>query len=397
MSHAVSRPLGCALVGVTRGPAFLPALRFMGFMLFMAAYPLRISAAADGAEAPREPSERSPTMVSRDEMERVYEEVRTPHKYGVILRGAEKKAVDCPSVFRHEDRWYMIYIVFDGGGYETALAHSDDLLHWRPLGTILARREGTWDARQAAGYAALQDTTWGGPCTLRRHEGWCWLSYLGGALEGYETDPLAIGLAHTRDPSVPTGWTRLESNPVLQPQDPDTRWFETKTLYKSNVIRDPAARLGAPFVMFYNGKCATGERIGMAVSDDMVRWRRHGSEPLIDNGSGTSGDPQVVRIGDLWVMFYFGAFWKPNAFDTFACSHDLEHWTKWDGPHLVEPSEPWDATYAHKPWVLKWNGVVYHFYCAVGDEGRVIALATSADLKAGDADAVPRRGEDPHE
>jgi hypothetical protein len=25
--------------------------------------------------------------------------------------------------------------------------------------------------------------------------------------------------------------------------------------------------------------------------------------------------------------------------------------------------------------------VVYHFYCAVGTEGRVIALATSEDLK----------------
>jgi hypothetical protein len=31
--------------------------------------------------------------------------------------------------------------------------------------------------------------------------------------------------------------------------------------------------------------------------------------------------------------------------------------------------------------VLKHDGVVYHFYCAVGDEGRVIALATSKDLK----------------
>ena len=41
------------------------------------------------------------------------------------------------------------------------------------------------------------------------------------------------------------------------------------------------------------------------------------------------------------------------------------------------PSEPWDKTYAHKPWVIKHNGVVYHFYCAVGDQGRVIALATS--------------------
>nr|HPI75017.1 glycosylase [bacterium] len=90
---------------------------------------------------------------------------------------------------------------------------------------------------------------------------------------------------------------------------------------------------------------------------------------------------QVVRIDDLWVMFYFGAFWQPNAFDTFACSYDLVHWTDWNGPHLIEPSEPWDATYAHKPWLVTHEGIVYHFYCAVGDQGRVIALATSKKLR----------------
>jgi predicted GH43/DUF377 family glycosyl hydrolase len=81
-------------------------------------------------------------------------------------------------------------------------------------------------------------------------------------------------------------------------------------------------------------------------------------------------------------MFYFGAFYKPKAFETFAASHDLVTWTKWDGPHLIEPSLPWDNEYAHKPWVIKHEGVVYHFYNAVGNEGRVIALATSKDLKA---------------
>ena len=119
----------------------------------------------------------------------------------------------------------------------------------------------------------------------------------------------------------------------------------------------------------------------MAVSDDMIHWQRFGKEPVVANGEekqrGISGDPQIVRMGDLWVMFYFGAFWQPGAFDTFACSTDLVHWTKWTGPHLIEPSEPWDKTFAHKPWVIKHDGVVYHFYCAVGDQGRVIALATS--------------------
>jgi predicted GH43/DUF377 family glycosyl hydrolase len=135
--------------------------------------------------------------------------------------------------------------------------------------------------------------------------------------------------------------------------------------------------------MYYNAKQQGPwiERIGMAVSRDMVRWSRYGHGPVIDNGKGISGDPQIVRIGELWVMFYFGAGWKPGAFDTFAASYDLVHWTKWTGADLVAPSMPWDKTYAHKPWVLKHDGVVYHFYCAVGTEGRVIALATSRDLR----------------
>jgi predicted GH43/DUF377 family glycosyl hydrolase len=284
-------------------------------------------------------------------------------------------------VFRHGDKWYMVYIIFDGSGYETAIAESQDLLKWEPLGKIMRFREGTWDARQAAGFIALQEYIWGGSYELQKYEGKYWLSYIGGALEGYETDPLAVGIAWTLDPARPVEWNRLEE-PVLSRDQPDVREFEALTQYKSNIIYDKDQTLGYPFVMFYNGKKKHGyERIGMAVSRDMKYWYRYGVEPVIDNGKGISGDPQITKIDDVWVMFYFGAGWRPKAFDTFACSCDLVHWTKWDGPHLVEPSEPWDQTYAHKPWVVKHDGIVYHFFCAVGDQGRVIALATSKDLR----------------
>ena len=92
----------------------------------------------------------------------------------------------------------------------------------------------------------------------------------------------------------------------------------------------------------------------------------------------------IQKIGDVWVMFYFGLAKKADswpAFDTFACSHDLVNWTNWDGEHLIEPSEPFDSQYAHKPYVVKHGGVVYHFYCAVGDRGRTIAVATSQDMR----------------
>lgn len=320
--------------------------------------------------------------VTDADLQRVYEQAKTPYKYGVVLRGAGGDMVDCPQVFRHRGRWYMTYIRFDGAGYDTWLAESPDLLAWKPLGRILSRRAGRWDAEQVAGFTSLHDPRWGGSAALAKHAGRYWLTYVGGALKGYETDPLSIGVASTTNPASAHEWQR-EDRPVLSPADADARRWERLTLYKSCVVHDRHRRLGAPYVMFYNAKSQNGhERIGMAISDDMRTWRRYGTDPVIDNGSGISGDPQVVRMGDLWVMFYFGAFWRPGAFDTFAVSRDLVNWRKWTGPDLVAPSEPWDRTYAHKPWLIRHRGVTYHFYCAVGDEGRVIALATSKDLRA---------------
>jgi predicted GH43/DUF377 family glycosyl hydrolase len=315
-------------------------------------------------------------------MQRIYDEVKTPHKYGIVLRVPEgKKYVDCPSVFRHGDKWYMVYITFDDTGYETEIAESDDLLKWNRLGKIMSFGESGWDHIQKAGYIALQDTEWGGSARLQKYKGRYWLSYFGGELKGYETDPLSIGIAWTKTPDKAVEAERLPV-PVLTRDQPDVRDWERLTYFKSNIIRDPQKSLGYPFIMYYNAKSPRKhELIGMAVSNDMVTWLRYGDDAIIDAGRGISGDPQLVKIGDVWVMFYFGAFWRPGAFDTFACSYDLAHWTKWTGPDLIASSEPWDKTFAHKPWVLKVDGVVYHFYCAVGEEGRVIALATSKPMK----------------
>jgi predicted GH43/DUF377 family glycosyl hydrolase len=323
--------------------------------------------------------------VTSDLMNKVYEQTKTPFKCGIILQPPAETIFDCPSIFRRDGRWYMLYVSSNQKiGYETHLAVSDDLLKWELLGKILSFREDGWDHWQADGGISLVDFDWNGTHELQKFDDKYWMSYIGGAQQGYEPDPLAIGIAWTQNPTLPQEWTRLPNNPVLGPGDADARPFEQKTLYKSNIIWDRSKSLGSEFVMFYNGKqVGPGtERIGMALSDDMTHWKRFGTGPVIDNGPrGISGDPQIVRIDNLWVMFYFGHVWKPKAFDTFACSHDLVNWTKWEGPHLVEPSEPWDATFAHKPWVIQWNGIVYHFYCAVGNQGRAIAVATSVDLR----------------
>jgi beta-xylosidase len=333
-------------------------------------------------------------IVSAERMRAIHEEIQTPYKYGVVLDLPAGKMVDCPNVFRHGDRWYMFYVQFEpkpAEGYSTQLAVSDDLLHWRALGPVVTQgAAGTWDQANAGAGLALQDPQWGGSNALGTFQGKYWLSYLGGDKFGFEGEPLSIGLASTDDPATGLAWTKLP-HPVLRSADADARPGERGTLYKSYILRDDTRTLGAPFVMFYNAKASAhaDEWIFAAVSDDLKSWRRSGDEPVIAHArpegrtkNVISGDPQVVRMGDVWVMFYFGYGWQPGAFDTFAASYDLVHWTKWTGGPLVASSEPYDDVFAHKPWVVKHDGVVYHFYCATGGKNnhRTIALATSRDL-----------------
>ncbi len=321
-------------------------------------------------------------LVSDEVMVSIYNEIKTPYKYGIVLKHHDTtKMVDSPTVFRHGDKWLMSYIVYDGHGYETWLAQSENLLEWHSNKKILSFTNDTWDASQKAGYMSLVDIEWGGTYKPRQHDGKFWMSYLGGASEGYEKGVLGVGMAFVEDIDKPMEWKRL-SRPVLLPGDEDTRWFENEKIYKSSIIFDKYKTTGYPYVMYYNAKGDTAnyESIGMAVSENMTHWKRMGEEPRITKHKGICGDAQITKIDNVYVMFYFGAFWKPGAFDRFACSYDLVNWTEWQGDDLIAPSKDYDIKYAHKPWVIKWDGVVYHFYNAVGNEGRVIALATSVNL-----------------
>ena len=72
---------------------------------------------------------------------------------------------------------------------------------------------------------------------------------------------------------------------MLSRFQPDVRDFEKVTLYRSTVIHDKAQSLGYPFLIYYNGKIAGGyEKIGMAVSKDMVHWKRYGADAFVANG-----------------------------------------------------------------------------------------------------------------
>lgn len=339
-------------------------------------------------------------IVSQEVMQEIYEKVKTPHKYGLVVSPTDNKhKIDCPTVFRKNDKWYMSYLVYDGKtgtdgrGYETWLAESEDLLTWNTLGRILSFPKddsGRWDENQRAGYVALIDYEWGGSYEPLKFDGKYWMSYFGGTGKGYERGRLEEGIAYTNgDITTAHEWQTFEK-PILSPKDKDAGWWENITHYKPSVFWDKTNKLGAPFILYYNAaginpeNNVKAERIGIALSDDMKNWRRYDGNPIVNHEEGITGDGVIQKIGDVYVMFYFGAFRENRpykAFNTFACSYDLLNWTDWKGEDIIIPTEKYDNLFAHKSCVINWEGVVYHFYCAVNqDDQRGIALATSKKM-----------------
>ena len=347
--------------------------------------------------------------ISKNVMQKIYDEVKTPYKYGMVVAPKDNyHQIDCPMVYREGGKWYMTYVVYngkdgtDGRGYETWLATSDDLLQWKTLGRLLCYADKGWDMNQRAGYPALIDWTWNGSYEMAKYKGRHWMSYFGGEGTGYEAirKPLNMGMASTKGDITQAHPWETSPSPVLSINDKSAQWWEKLTHYKSTVYWDKNKTLGKPFVMFYNAgginpaNQLKAERIGIALSGNMTSWRRlplrtakrkTGNPVFFHEAPGIiTGDAQIVKFPHYYVMFYFSAYnpeRKYNAYNTFAVSRDLVNWQDWDGADLVYPSKPYDDMFAHKSYVLKHQGVVYHFYCAVNHAGqRGIAVATSVPM-----------------
>lgn len=347
--------------------------------------------------------------ISKNVMQKIYDEVKTPYKYGMVVAPKDNyHQIDCPMVYREGNRWFMTYVVYngkdgtDGRGYETWLATSDDLLQWKTLGRLLCYADKGWDMNQRAGYPALIDWTWNGSYEMAKYKGRHWMSYFGGEGTGYEAirKPLNMGMASTKGDITQAHPWKTSPAPVLSINDKSAQWWEKLTHYKSTVYWDKNKTLGKPFVMFYNAgginpaNQLKAERIGIALSSNMTSWRRlplrtakrkTGNPVFFHEAPGIiTGDAQIVKFPHYYVMFYFSAYnpeRKYNAYNTFAVSRDLVNWQDWEGADLVYPSKPYDDMFAHKSYVLKHQGVVYHFYCAVNHAGqRGIAVATSVPM-----------------
>lgn len=148
-------------------------------------------------------------------------------------------------------------------------------------------------------------------------------------------------------------------------------------------------RRGSLWYIFLNASGAPGgkERIGYATATSPAGpWTVDDvNSPVVNVADGTwesriIGQPWVFRVGNTWVMEYFG-FDGTLAYDGIATTTDELFplgWTKYAGNPVLSPSVGIDAQFAHKPLSIVTPSKLYHFYTAVdADDRRTVALATA--------------------
>ena len=311
-------------------------------------------------------------------------ELLTPHKVNRLVLapsgkpGAfDEKAVDCPFVFRHGNRFGMTFLGFDGAGYQTGLAWSENLLDWTVEACIAARDPANplFQHNVAINWIVRENDLFS-PGRLRTFHGEYIGVYHAYPNPGYEQGPAVIGICRSRDLR---SW-RFDA-PCLRPED-GAPW-ERGGLYKPCLLEH-----NGTFHLFYNAKNQDRpwrEQTGVATSRDLRTFTRDPGSPVIGNGppgapdERFASDPCVLRFRRQWALFYFGLDAKGVARDVVALSADLRAFTKCDAI-LIDTGGPGsiDEKYAHKPSVIAHQGALYHFYCAVAkNDRRGISVARS--------------------
>jgi len=293
------------------------------------------------------------------------------------------RMTDVPTVFQLPDdkAWYMTFIGFDGKGYQSFVAESDDLVHWTDIRLAMGYGpEGAFDyGGVVLGAFLYEDYDIKAPRTLKRHKGKYFSLY--GAYPrqgGYELRPGYEGVACSDDG---LSWRRAKDKPILSVHQKDCGTWEKDCIYQPWLVEYKDR-----FYNFYNAANGGIEQMGLALSNDLLAWKRYAHNPVIPNGSKGSynerfsSDGKVFRDKDHWVNFFFGVG-QGGAHVMAAFSRDLHHWTVDPEPLYKAGGNPsgLDKRYAHKI-SLAWNAedeTWYMFYNAVGNKGRGIGLITS--------------------
>lgn len=171
-----------------------------------------------------------------------------------------------------------------------------------------------------------------------------------------------IGYATSADGKT---WKRMSNKPVLSPDEP----WEKVAVMCPHVIWDEEAKL---YRMWYSGgEQIEPNEIGYATSQDGIRWRKLGENPIFrpDPQNGWEQHRvtacQIIPLNGRYYMFYIG-FSAPTQSHKFghaqiglARSKDgIRNWKRLPGNPIIRVgvgADEWDHDSCYKPYAV-WDG-----------------------------------------
>ena len=154
--------------------------------------------------------------------------------------------------------------------------------------------------------------------------------------------------------------------------------WESNTVAKATVVRDDTI-----FRMWYDGSNLVDDvQVGLASSGNGKTWARSAANPVLTGTPGSWDEfaseraPFVLKEGGVFKMWYESG--EPRQLG-YATSPNGVTWTKHpDNPILSPGPDGYDRDAVGHGAVLH-EGIYKLWYHAIGDEGPIIAYATSPD------------------
>lgn len=231
----------------------------------------------------------------------------------------EGRSVFHPQVLKKDGQYYLFYtgqtsIKQLSLRLDIGLAISEDLKNWiryshNPI--LSPGKKGSWDSELVAhSFIIKKDNLY-------------YMFYDGSPSREWREE---IGLAVSKDL---IRWEKYKNNPVLKSND---YWWD-----KAHVSRCCVFQEKNKYYIYFAGNVGKNhyqERIGLAISEDLVSWKKICREPVLNLGQKDEwdgfhiADPRVIKINDLFLMFYTGYDLKKRGRIGLAFSQNLINWTK---------------------------------------------------------------------
>jgi hypothetical protein len=168
-----------------------------------------------------------------------------------------------------------------------------------------------------------------------------------------------------------------------QPQPVDLTLGSIGTWDSKSMTVGPIILTNNQYFMFYQGSNGNKIQIGLATSINGVNWIKQANPVIVPNAPWESshiGATDIIKIGDIYSLYYHGVDASGNTTINLATSPDGFTWTKCSTNPILRATQSWELSGGiYFPSIIDDNGIFKMLYSSRTPNNEGFGIATSFD------------------